>query len=297
MASTICLAAAPSSSLLQNDRIRGVVASTKSFSLFSSARFLCRSQSCLTLSQSSGKFTSLLVCPFLKRKRIGNFAVLAVVDEEDMTEEDIEYEEYVKEINGNVYSKKELAPCELYVCNLPRSCDIAELLKMFQPFGTVVSLQVSRNPETGISRGCGSVTMSSISSARNAISALDGSDVGGREMRVRFSVDMNTRGRDPQFLNSAPKKNLIYESPHKLYVGNLGWYIKPEDLKDHFSQFGTVVSVKVLHDNKEAKRRAYGFLSFSSASERDAAMELDGTEFRSRTLLVREIIEKQGTLT
>ncbi|KAF5732007.1 hypothetical protein HS088_TW18G00695 [Tripterygium wilfordii] len=115
---------------------------------------------------------------------------------------------------------------ELYVCNLPRSSDIAELLKMFQPFGTVVSVQVSRNPETGISRGCGYVTMSSINSARNAISLYflaTLKDVGGREMRVRFSVDMNTRGRDRQFLNSAPKKNLIYESPHKLYVGNLGW--------------------------------------------------------------------------
>lgn len=33
-------------------------------------------------------------------------------------------------------------PCELYVCNLPRSFDISELLEMFKPFGTVLSVEV-----------------------------------------------------------------------------------------------------------------------------------------------------------
>lgn len=35
--------------------------------------------------------------------------------------------------------------------------------------------QVSRNPETGISKGCGYVTMGSINSAKVSIAALDGS--------------------------------------------------------------------------------------------------------------------------
>ncbi|ONK67902.1 uncharacterized protein A4U43_C05F4980 [Asparagus officinalis] len=38
--------------------------------------------------------------------------------------------------------KKELAkPCELYVCNLPRSCDISELLDLFKPYGSVHSVE------------------------------------------------------------------------------------------------------------------------------------------------------------
>uniref|UniRef100_A0A2K2BKI8 RRM domain-containing protein n=1 Tax=Populus trichocarpa TaxID=3694 RepID=A0A2K2BKI8_POPTR len=39
----------------------------------------------------------------------------------------------------------------------------------------ILSSMVSRNPETGVSRGCGYITMSSIESATNAVSALDGS--------------------------------------------------------------------------------------------------------------------------
>lgn len=96
-------------------------------------------------------------------------------------------------------------------------------------------------------------------------------------MRVRFAVDMSPKKRNIENLNSSPKKNIIYESPYKVYVGNLAWDVKPGDLRSLFSQFGTVVSAKVLNDRRAGKSRVYGFLSFSSAAEREAAISLDGT--------------------
>ncbi|KAK3004780.1 hypothetical protein RJ639_020119 [Escallonia herrerae] len=182
-------------------------------------------------------------------------------------------------------------PCQVYLCNLPRSCGISELNDLFKPFGTVQSVEVSRNAETGVSRGCGYVTMSSIAEAKAAISALDGSDVGGREMRVMFSVDMGVGRGNLEALNSKPKKNLIFESPFKVYVGNLAWSVKPEGLRNLFSQFGTVVSARVLHDRKGGKNRVYGFLSFSTAAELEAAMSLNGVDYCGRTLLLREIVK------
>ncbi|KAK2993313.1 hypothetical protein RJ640_006801 [Escallonia rubra] len=167
-------------------------------------------------------------------------------------------------------------PCQVYLCNLPRSSGISELNDLFKPFGTVQSVEVSRNAETGVSRGCGYVTMSSIAEAKAAISALDGSDVGGREMRVMFSDDMGIGRGNLEELNSKPKKNLIFESPFKVYVGNLAWSVKPEGLRNLFTQFGTVVSARVLHDRKGGKNRVYGFLSFSTAAELEAAMSLNG---------------------
>ncbi|XP_034709871.1 29 kDa ribonucleoprotein A, chloroplastic isoform X2 [Vitis riparia] len=204
------------------------------------------------------------------------FSTVVAVAAEDINTDDSSPQE----------SKSSVRPCELYVCNLPRSCGISELLSMFKPHGTVQSIEVCRNAETGVSRGSGYVTMSSMREAKAAIAALDGSDVGGREMRVRFSTDMNFRRRNSEALNSAPMRNLIFESPYKLYVGNLAWAIKPEDLRNHFSQFGTVVSARVVHDRKAGKHRAYGFLSFSSAAECEAAMSLNGKEFRGRSLVV-----------
>lgn len=95
-------------------------------------------------------------------------------------------------------------------------------------------------------------------------------------MRVKFSIHMNPKRRNSEALNSVPLKILIYESPHKLYVGNLAWSVEPAGLRNHFSRFGNVTSARVLHDRKGGKIRAYGFLSFSSASERDAAKSLNG---------------------
>uniref|UniRef100_A0A2P2K2Y8 Uncharacterized protein MANES_01G239700 n=1 Tax=Rhizophora mucronata TaxID=61149 RepID=A0A2P2K2Y8_RHIMU len=78
-----------------------------------------------------------------------------------------------EELGGEVM--KQPGPYELYVCNLPRSCEIYNLVRLFAPFGTVISAEISRNPDTGVSRGCGYVTMGSLRSARYAVATLDGS--------------------------------------------------------------------------------------------------------------------------
>lgn len=210
-------------------------------------------------------------------------------DTESDTELDTESEPEPEEEH-----KKQLLPCQLYVCNLPSGFDISDLLRLFDAFGTVQSVEVTRDPQTGLSRGCGYVTMSSIHQAKLAISALDGSDVGGRELRVMFSVDVDKGRRNVDALNSAPNRDLIFESPYKLYAGNLTWSTKPEDLRNLFSQFGTVVSARVKQDRKAGKSRVYGFLSFSSPSELEAAMALNGTDYRGRKIVLREVKHSSG---
>lgn len=62
----------------------------------------------------------------------------AAVTEEVIVEDDVQSEGS----DSNQEVKKQARPCELYVCNLPRSCDIAELVAMFKPFGTVLAAEV-----------------------------------------------------------------------------------------------------------------------------------------------------------
>ena len=87
--------------------------------------------------------------------------------------------------------------------------------------------------------------------------------------------------KNTEALTSAPKLGIIFESPHKVYVGNLAWSVRPEDLRDHFTQFGTVVSARVLYDRKGGKNRVYGFISFSSAEELKAAIGASGSVYVS----------------
>ncbi|KAF7843821.1 28 kDa ribonucleoprotein, chloroplastic [Senna tora] len=227
-----------------------------------------------------------------RRRKARVSSASAVVNEEAVVTEGINEGAYVDSENDDVSDekepKKEGRPCEVYVCNLPRSCDSTQLHDMFKPFGSVLSAEICRIAETGESRGCGYITMGSINSAKNAIAALDGSDIDGREMRVRFSAEMNPGRRNPETMNSSPQKVRFYESPHKLYIGNLARSVQPEDLWNQFRRFGTVVSVRILHDHKKGNNRIYAFLSFLSESERNAALSLNGTDLQGRTIVVRE---------
>ncbi|XP_011621272.1 28 kDa ribonucleoprotein, chloroplastic isoform X1 [Amborella trichopoda] len=221
------------------------------------------------------------------------FRVAAVAEEEASPI----VEEVIDENGENHSPKYEVRPCKLYACNLPRSCDIAQLSEIFQPFGTVLAVEVSRNKETGESRGCGYVTMNSLAEAKSTIASLDGSvcsasqnicfDLRGREMCIRFAADMSSTNRNQEAFTSMTKKNLVFESPHKLYIGNVPWAVKPEDVREHFTQFGNVVSARLLYDRKAGRNRVYGFVSFSSETELEAALSFDGKEFHGRTMLVR----------
>ncbi|CAJ2631254.1 33 kDa ribonucleoprotein chloroplastic-like [Trifolium pratense] len=184
---------------------------------------------------------------------------------------------------------------ELYVCNLPRTYDTQQLLDIFTPHGTVLSAQVCRNAETGESKGSAYVKMGSYNAAKNAAANLDGLDVEGREMRVKFSLQMNIKKNFVETLNATPLRTIFYEGPHKAYVGNLAKSATPEDLRYLFGKFGNVASVRVLQDMKQGKSRTYAFVSYLSQSERDAAMSLNGTEFCGRILVVREGVEQTRT--
>ncbi|CAN6480508.1 unnamed protein product [Victoria cruziana] len=235
-------------------------------------------------SASSGSQYPLHAFPVIYTKRLSK--VLAVVEKPtvEISVPEESAPEAVEEASSGGSQ-----PFKLYVCNLPESTDVSELSELFKPYGSVLSTEVSRNAETGKSRGSGYVTMGSKDEAKAALSALDRTDLGGRDLCVRYAPLATHRTKEP------PKKNFILESPHKLYVGNLAWSVRPEHLKEHFSQYGTVVSARILFDRKVGKNRVYGFLSFSSAEVLEAAKASDGVEFHGRTMLVRGLISKGET--
>ena len=72
----------------------------------------------------------------------------------------------------------------LYVGNLPFSTNSDDLEQLFAEYGAVSSAQVIMDRDTGRSRGFAFVEMDNDDDARAAIEALDGVDVGGRNIKV-----------------------------------------------------------------------------------------------------------------
>ena len=78
---------------------------------------------------------------------------------------------------------------KLYVGNLPFSATEDELRELFARHGSVDSVKVIMDRETGRPRGFAFVEMSEPSAASNAIRALDGTQLGGRAMKVNEAQD------------------------------------------------------------------------------------------------------------
>ncbi len=72
----------------------------------------------------------------------------------------------------------------LYVGNLPHSTTEAELRTVFEAHGAVDKVSIVTDKETGRSRGFGFVEMSDAGAADKAISALNGTELGGRALTI-----------------------------------------------------------------------------------------------------------------
>ena len=77
---------------------------------------------------------------------------------------------------------------KIYVGNLPFTADEAAVRALFEQHGTVESVSLINDRETGRPRGFGFVEMSSADAAR-AIQNLNGKDMGGRPLKVNEAQD------------------------------------------------------------------------------------------------------------
>ncbi|GIL74532.1 hypothetical protein Vretifemale_4521, partial [Volvox reticuliferus] len=74
----------------------------------------------------------------------------------------------------------------------------------------------------------------------------------------------------------------------KLYVGNLSWETRADDLNGLFSKFGAVEDAFVATDRETGRSRGFGFVTLESTAAKAAAAEIDGSEFMGRTIKVNE---------
>lgn len=76
---------------------------------------------------------------------------------------------------------------------------------------------------------------------------------------------------------------------NKLYVGNLPYSFRDEDMQQAFSQFGSVSSAKVMMERDTGRSKGFGFVEMGSDAEAQAAIKgMNGQSFGGRDLVVNE---------
>ncbi|GFM35005.1 RNA-binding protein [Desulfovibrio subterraneus] len=83
---------------------------------------------------------------------------------------------------------------KLYVGNLSWSATESEVRAAFEAYGTVTSVNLVEDRETGRARGFGFVEMDD-AGAEEAIRNLDGRDFGGRNLKVNEAKPREQRSR------------------------------------------------------------------------------------------------------
>jgi len=77
-----------------------------------------------------------------------------------------------------------------------------------------------------------------------------------------------------------------------LYVGNLPYRANEAAVRELFSNYGNVESVRLMKDKHTGKRRGFGFVEMSANDLEKAIDALNDAEFQQRTLKVREAKER-----
>jgi RNA recognition motif-containing protein len=74
-----------------------------------------------------------------------------------------------------------------------------------------------------------------------------------------------------------------------IYVGNLPYSVTDADLRESFSQFGTVGQVNLITDKFTGESKGFGFVEMENNAEADVALKsLNGSDMRGRAIKVNQ---------
>ncbi|KAL9274006.1 28 kDa ribonucleoprotein, chloroplastic-like protein [Drosera capensis] len=165
---------------------------------------------------------------------------------------------------------------KVFVGNLGFEINSENLAQLFEAAGIVEIAEVIINRTTGVSRGFGFVTMSTIEEADKAVEMFNQYELNGRVLQVNKAAPRGTKvARLPR----------TFAPGFRVYVSNLPWDLDSERLKQIFSEHGTVANARIVVNRENGRSRGFGFVTLSSEAEMHAAIEaLDGLMIGGRVL-------------
>jgi RNA recognition motif-containing protein len=81
--------------------------------------------------------------------------------------------------------------------------------------------------------------------------------------------------------------------PKSIYVGNIAFSTTEDEIRNLFSPFGEVTSVKFISDRETGNFRGFGFVEMDENAAREAVQALNGKEVGGRSLKVNEAQERE----
>ncbi|XP_062216952.1 phragmoplastin interacting protein 1-like [Phragmites australis] len=165
---------------------------------------------------------------------------------------------------------------------LPYTMTEAEIRKLFEWYGPLRSVQLSRFPDSGNFRGLAFVCFESDEVAIKSLE-LDGFKIGNRFMRVeRCRVTASSNKKRKAEFQTDPEKS---EGCLSAYVGNLSWNVTEKDLWDFFKS-SKIASIRFAIDRRTGGSRGFCHVDFQDDESLEKAVAMNQSELQGRPVKV-----------
>jgi len=161
----------------------------------------------------------------------------------------------------------------VYIKDLSPEVTDQELSDLFSQYGTITSAVVMRK-EDGTSKGFGFVNFSSHDAAVKSVETLHQKPFGTEEKPLWCGRAQKKSERESELKNRfklIKMERIKQYTGINLYIKNLEDSIREEQLKNDFSMFGTIKSLKIMTDDKK-NSKGFGFICFEHPEEAQRAI-------------------------
>lgn len=169
--------------------------------------------------------------------------------------------------------EKEPSQTMIYVSNLPFTTTDEQLRELFK--GHDIKTAYIAKRRNGRSKGFGFVNLVKESEQNAAISKVDGKEIDGRKITAKIAYNdprRNDQGElKEEFKTNLPKQGATSDTV--VYVANIPWTFKDEDLKNVFS--GLDVKLATVATRRNGRSKGFGFVEFGSKEACTEALKKD----------------------
>jgi len=180
---------------------------------------------------------------------------------------------------------------KLFVGSLEFSTTEEEINEYFSKYGDIVSVSISKFPDSGKSRGFAFVTFQSAKTVDQVQQARP---------HVIKGRKLETKRATPKHLVGKPESQV---STTKVFIGppevrskghsGLSEEITDEDLTEYFGQFGNLVKVQQMRWEDSGKKRGYGYVEFTDEDSVDKAVLVRTHIIKGREIEAKKALTRQ----
>ena len=156
-------------------------------------------------------------------------------------------------------------------------------------YGDVEVAQIVKDKKTNKSRGFGFVKFYDKKSAYKAMKDAENLELDNRSLQIRYSNDKSSQVKGG---NKGGNKNNP-KSEFSIFVGNLSFKSKENDIRKFFSDCGQVLDIRIAK-NEDGKMKGFAHVDFDSKEAVDKAIEKNGEMLGGRELRIDASTSKGG---